>query len=126
MHTHLVMSEYSEYEDEAFEVPLDDGTALTTPGLSDDAETQARRQARRSHLERQRSREASFSDKPELKRYSSRTDVRRQLSKQVGMLLVSFLDHQSHSQTLVSFPDHQSRSHTTSLISRSPVSFPDH
>ena len=131
MHTYLVMSEYSEYEDEAFEVPLDDGTALTTPGLSDDAETQARRQARRSHLERQRSREASFSDKPEFKWYSSRTDLRRQLSKQVGMLLVSFLDHQSHSQitslisrSLVSFPDHQSRSQTTCLISRSLVLFP--
>ena len=84
--THLVMSEYSEYEDEALEVPLDDGTALTTPGLSDDAETSARRQARKIHLERQRSREASFTDKPEFKRLSSRTDLRRQLSRQVHIL----------------------------------------
>ena len=97
--------EYSEYEDEALEVPLDDGTALTTPGLSDDAETHARKQARKFHLERQRSRETSFTEKPELKRLSSRTDLKRQLSKQVYILPVI---------------------QTTCLIPRPPVSCPEH
>ena len=96
MHTQFsVVPEYSEYEDETFDVPLDDGTTLTSPGLSDDPETHARKQARKIHLERQRSRQASFSDKPELKRFSSRTDLKRQLSKQVyvHLLLVSFPGH---------------------------------
>ena len=75
------MSEYSEYEEETIEAPMDDPTAHTTPGLMDDAETHARQQARKIYLERQRSREST--GRPEVKRYSSRAELKRQLSKQV-------------------------------------------
>ena len=88
------MSEYSEYEEETIEAPVDDPTAHTTPGLTDDAETHARQQARKIYLERQRSREST--GRPEVKRYSSRAELKRQLSKQVHTS-VSF-------PHLVSFP----------------------
>lgn len=83
----VAMSEYSEFEDEAMEVFSEDASALTSPGLPDEAESYARKEARKRHLERRKSK-GSFSEKPELKRHSSRTDLRRQLSKQVNTLYV--------------------------------------
>ena len=65
-----MVSEYSEYEGEILEPLQDDATATITPGLSDDAD-HVRKLARRSKT-------------PELKRGTSRTDLKRQLSKQLS------------------------------------------
>ena len=77
------MSEYSEYEGEILEPLQDDATATITPGLSDDAD-HVRKLARRRHYERQKSQDSRRSKTPELKRGTSRTDLKRQLSKQLS------------------------------------------
>ena len=73
--------EYAEFDDHYLEPPPDDGTTLTNPGLSDDAETQFRRQAWRQHVQRSKSQESTVY-RPEFKRSTSKTDLLRQLSKQ--------------------------------------------
>ena len=81
------LSEYTEYEEGNLELELEgeDSSVLTylSPGLSDDPESHARRRAHRKHMQRARSSESGSKDKSELRRRSSRSDLQRQLSRQV-------------------------------------------
>ena len=56
-HIHAVVSEYAEFDDEHLETALDEATTLVNPGLYDEDETRARRDAYRKHIQRSRSRE---------------------------------------------------------------------
>ena len=83
-HLPTELSEYGEFNEQAFEQTLlDEGTNISDPTLHDEGEAAARRRAYQRHLSR--SCDESTSGRPELKRRQSRTDLKRQLSKQLSI-----------------------------------------
>lgn len=79
-----VASEYSEFEDDILETAVDESSAMGSQGIYD-GEAPSRREAMRIHRQRSLSRGSSFT-KPDLKRGTSRSDLKRQLSKQRSMV----------------------------------------
>ena len=79
------MSEYTEYCEENLNLEQSDSHGALDPSVfSDNPETQSRRRAHGQHLEKRRISESSTRDKKERKRHVSKSELKRQLSRQVG------------------------------------------
>ena len=86
VHLYPDVSEYTEYDEENLALEQDDSHTLlncVSPGISDDSETRTRRQAHQRHLERTRSSDSMVKEKRERRRRVSKSDLQRQLSRQV-------------------------------------------
>ena len=79
--------EYAEYKEENLVLEQDDSRAALSghdsTTISDSLETRSRRQAHQRHLQRTRSSESGVGDKRERKRRVSKSELKRQLSRQV-------------------------------------------
>ena len=79
------VSEYTEYCEENLNLEQSDSHGALDPSVfSDDPETRSRRRAHGQHLEKKRISESSTRDKTERKRHVSKSELKRQLSRQVG------------------------------------------
>ena len=77
------MSEYAEYEEENLDLEQSDSHGHLDPTVfSDSPETVSRRRAHGEHMEK--TRHASESSLKERKRHVSKSDLQRQLSRQVS------------------------------------------
>ena len=80
----LGVSEYAEYKEENLELEHSDShTGLDSTAVSDNPETRARRRAHGEHMEKRRISESSVREKSERRRHVSKSELQRQLSKQV-------------------------------------------